>query len=317
MLVIGIDVGGTSIKGAAINDSGKVFETFSLDVDKTLNGEQLITQLAELTKEYINTHNFDEPVVGIGMGIPGTMNTKTGVVVYSNNLCWYNLPVKDIMENITGLTVRITNDANAAALGETMFGSGKDYETCVMLTLGTGVGGGIVINGKLVEGNEGKGGELGHIVTVQGGRTCTCGRKGCLEAYASATGLVVTAKEFLAKNPNSEILTLVKNNIDKINGKVIFEAAKNGDEVANQIVDQYVVDLGEGLLNYCNILRPNGIILSGGVANAGEFLFEKLRKYLKENYYGYQGTPAVEVVTAALGYDSGKIGAASLFFDKN
>jgi glucokinase len=285
-----------------------VFETFSLDVDKTLNGEQLITQLAELTKEYINTHNFDEPVVGIGMGIPGTMNTKTGVVVYSNNLCWYNLPVKDIMENITGLTVRITNDANAAALGETMFGSGKDYETCVMLTLGTGVGGGIVINGKLVEGNEGKGGELGHIVTVQGGRTCTCGRKGCLEAYASATALINQTKVAMEKHPES-LMTQYTKEYGKVNGRIAFDAAKQGDAVAKQVVETYIGYIADGITNMINIFQPDKIVIGGGISNEGEYILKPIREYVQKYDYNKLFT-RTEVSAATLLNDAGIIGAA-------
>lgn len=315
MHVIGIDVGGTSIKGAAVTSEGKIYESFSMTVDKNLNGEETIKKLANLTKKYIEEHEFLEPITGVGMGIPGSMNIETGVVAYNNNLGWFNLPVKDLMEEILHLPVKITNDANAAALGETMFGAGKNYETSVMLTLGTGVGGGIVINGKLVEGNQGKGGELGHIVIVKNGRQCSCGRKGCFEAYASATGLINTAKEHLVNNPSSLIWDLVDGDINKIDGKSVFDAAKKGDKTANEIVDEYISDLGEGILNYCNILRPNGIILSGGVANAGPILFDRLVAYLKEHHYGYGGTPEVEVVPAELGYDSGKIGAASLFFN--
>lgn len=314
MHVIGIDVGGTSIKGAAVTSEGKIYETFSMPVDKNLSGEETIKKLANLTKKYIEEHDFLEPITGVGMGIPGSMNIETGVVTYNNNLGWFNLPVKDLMEEILHLPVKITNDANAAALGETMFGAGKEYETSVMLTLGTGVGGGIVINGKLIEGNQGKGGELGHIVIVKNGRQCSCGRKGCFEAYASATGLITTAKEHLVNHPSSLIWELVDGDINKIDGKSVFDAAKQGDKTANEIVDEYISDLGEGILNYCNILRPNGIILSGGVANAGPILFDRLITYLKKHHYGYGGTPEVEVVPAKLGYDSGKIGAASLFF---
>ena len=182
-----------------------------------------------------------------------------------------------------------------------------------MLTLGTGVGGGIIINGKLYEGNQGKGGELGHIVVQVDGEQCSCGRKGCLEAYASATALIRETKKAMRSNKRS-LMWQISPEIELVGGKVVFEGAAKGDKSAQQVLDNYIKYLGEGILNYCNIFRPNVVVLSGGIANAGKPLFDPLNDYIKERFYGYQRTPAVEVVPAELGYDSGKIGAAALFF---
>ena len=314
MIAIGIDIGGTSIKGAAVDSNGRVYETFSMPFVKGEPGEITVKKLASIVKEYIASFDLEKKIVGIGIGCPGTLDIKNGVVNYSNNLGWDNLPIVDIMHEQLPYPIRLTNDANAASLGEAKFGAGKSYETIIMLTLGTGVGGGIIIDGKLFEGNEGKGGELGHTVIVVDGEQCTCGRKGCLEAYASATALIRDAKKAMRLNKKS-LMWKISPDIDLVGGKVPFEAAKQGDPTAMAVIDNYVKYLGEGILNFCNIFRPNVIVLSGGLANAGAFLFDKVNKYVEERYYGYKSTPAVKIVPAELGYDSGKIGAAALFFE--
>ena len=313
MIAIGIDIGGTSIKGAAVDSNGTVYEKFSIPFVKGEAGEITIQKLAETVKEYIAAHNLENKVVGIGIGSPGTLDIKNGVVNYANNLGWNNLPVAELMQKVLPYPVRLTNDANAAALGEAKFGAGKKYETVIMLTLGTGVGGGIIIDGKLYEGNEGKGGELGHIVVQIDGEPCSCGRKGCLEAYASATALIRETKKEMYKNKRS-LLWKISPEIELVGGKAVFEGAAQGDKSAIKVLDNYIKYLGEGILNFCNIFRPNVVVLSGGIANAGKPLFEPLNQYLKDREYGYKATPEVKVVPAELGYDSGKIGAAALFF---
>ena len=315
MVAIGIDIGGTSIKGAAITEEGKVLDVFSMPVEKGEKQEVTIAKLIDITNKYLKEHNYDKTnVLGIGIGVPGAIDSKHGICSSSNNLKWEELPIQKLMEDGTGLKVRITNDANAAALGEAKFGAGKDYKDIIMITLGTGVGGGIVVDGKLIEGHEGKGAELGHTVIVLGGRECTCGRKGCFEAYASATALIRDTKEAMEKHPESLMHAIAKE-YGKVDGRVSFEAAKRGDETAIEVVDQYVYFLSEGLLNYCNIFRPEAIILSGGIANAGDFLFERVNAYCKKAQYGFPKTPEVKIVGSKLGYDSGKIGAAALFFE--
>ena len=316
MTVIGIDVGGTTIKGAAVTNEGKMFKTFTVPVSKYEKGKEVMERLAQAVKDYIAA-NKDEigEVVGIGMGIPGVIDSKKGVVCYSANLpLWADLKVKEIMEQNTGLPVKVSNDANAAALGEVRFGAGNNCETAIMLTLGTGVGCGVVLNGQLFEGNEGKGAELGHSTLILGGRQCSCGRKGCFEAYASASGLIYDTEQMIEKHPESKMKKIAIQ-FGKVNGRVAFKAAREyEDPWAIKVVDQYIAYLGEGLLNICNIFRPNLIILSGGVANEGDYLIERVQEYIKERDYGYKNSPEVKVVQGKLGYDSGKIGAAALFF---
>ena len=316
MTVIGIDVGGTTIKGAAVTSEGKMYKTFTVPVSKYEKGVEVMERLAQAVNDYI-AENKDEigAVEGIGMGIPGVIDSKKGVVCASANLpLWTDLKVKEIIEKLTGLPVKVSNDANAAALGEVRFGAGDNCETAIMLTLGTGVGCGVVLNGQLFEGNEGKGAELGHSTLILGGRKCGCGRKGCFEAYASASGLIYDTEQMIEKHPESKMKKIAIQ-FGKVNGRVAFKAAREyEDPWAIKVVDQYISYLGEGLLNICNIFRPNLIILSGGVANEGDYLIERVQEYIKERDYGYKNSPEVKVVQGKLGYDSGKIGAAALFF---
>ena len=314
MIAIGIDIGGTSIKGAGITKEGKVLEVFSLPVEKGEKQEITINKLIDAITKYIKEQGFKkEEILGIGLGVPGVMDTKAGVITYSNNLQWYDLPIVDLIEKGTGLKVKITNDANAAALGEAKYGAGKKYKNIIMITLGTGVGGGIIIDGKIFEGNLGKGAELGHSVLVLDGEQCSCGRKGCFEAYASATALIRDTKRAMDKNKKSKCWEIAEK-LGKVDARVAFEAERAGDEVGHQLVENYVKYLGEGCLNYFNIFRPEALILSGGIANEGEYLLSRLRKYFEDRNYGFQGTPKVDLLVSELGYDSGKIGAGALFF---
>ena len=314
MIAIGVDIGGTSIKGAAVTKEGKVLDVFTLRVMKTDSQEETINKLIDAINSYIKEQGFKkEEILGIGCGVPGVSDTKAGIVTYSNNLQWYELPIVEMIEKGTGLKVRITNDANAAALGEAKFGAGKKYKNIIMVTLGTGVGGGIVLNGELFEGNLGKGAELGHMVVVVDGEQCTCGRKGCLEAYASATALNRETKKAMDTHKESKLWEVVEKN-GKIDARAPFEAERMGDLVAHELVENYVKYLGEGLMNYFNIFRPEALVLSGGVANEGEYLLSRLRAYMEERDYGFKGTPKVDLLVSELGYDSGKVGAAALFF---
>jgi glucokinase len=265
---------------------------------------------------FINENKMqNNEIVGLGIGCPGAIDSENGVIDYSNNLKWSDVPIKEILEKITGLKVKITNDANAAALGEAYFGAGKEASSVILLTLGTGVGGGIIINGKVYEGNQGKGAELGHTIIEINGRPCTCGRKGCLEAYASATALISDTKEIMKKNPDSLMWKLVNYDIDLVNGKTPFTAKLQGDTYANEVINQYINYLGEGILNFCNIFRPEIIVLSGGIAQQGKDLLDPLISHCEKNDYGFKGTPKVKITTAKLGYDSGIIGSASLFIN--
>ena len=310
MIAIGVDIGGTSIKGAFINEKGEIFNRFSMKTFKEEPVEDCIDKLCDIINEEVKKSGHK--VAGIGIGIPGMLDMDNGIVYYSPNLpTWSDFHIKEFMEKRTGIEVVINNDANVAALGEAKLGSGSNYKNSIMITLGTGVGGGIVIDGKLYDGNKHQGGELGHMSIDFNGRECGCGRRGCVEAYASATALIKDTKEAMRENPDS-LLFEVEKELDGIDARNAFIAEARGDKAAKEVIDNYVKYLSEGLLNYCNIFRPEVIILSGGVANEGENLFSRVRKFLKENHYGMTGSPEVQVVGASLGYDSGKVGAACL-----
>lgn len=316
MIALGIDIGGTSIKGASINEQGQILDRFSLRVEKANSPEKTIGELADIVNNFLKSHQYKEPISGIGVGVPGIVDFDLGVVLSSPNLpTWEGFNIKEFLQKKTNLPVILNNDANVAALGESIFGSGKKYQNMIMITLGTGVGGGIIIDKKIYDGNKHLGAELGHMVIELNGRQCGCGRKGCFEAYASATALIRDTKEAMEKNPNSE-LHRVYEELKDVSARNAFVAARRGDEVANGVVDNYVMYLCEGLLNYCNIFRPEAIILSGGVANEGEYLLNRIKEYLKEREYGMHLSPKVEVDIASLGYDSGKIGAACLVLFK-
>ena len=314
MVAVGIDVGGTSIKGATIRDNGEVLDRFSMPMDKAASPEEVIGKLCELVNETLANNKYDDKVVGIGIGIPGMFNKETGVIVSCPNLpTWTGFNLKDFIEARCHLYVKMVNDADAAALAEAKFGVGKDFNYVLMITLGTGVGGGIVINKNLYNGNLGMGGELGHMVIELDGKQCGCGRKGCFEAYASATALIRDTKIAMEAHPES-LLHKVSEELGCLDARVAFLAESKGDKVAAEVVRNYVKYLSEGLLNYCNILRPNIIVLSGGVANEGENLLGRVREYIKLHNYGMKKAPEVEIRKATLGYDAGKIGAAALYF---
>lgn len=316
MVVIGIDIGGTSIKGALVNSNGEVLHRFAMDVDKNKPGEEEIEKFSNLMLNSIKEYDPNIKVEGIGIGMPGLLDMDKGVVITSPNLPgWNNLPLGTILSKKTGLPVYLNNDANVAALAEARFGSGKEYKNMIMLTLGTGVGGGIIIDNKLYDGHKHMGAELGHMVIRVGGNKCGCGRRGCFEAYASATALINDTKKEMEKHPESAMNVIAKE-LGKINAKVAFIGAKQGDKAAIRVLNRYVKYLSEGILNYCNIFRPEVVVLSGGVANEGEYLLSRVRRYLRRHHYGMNNSPKVEVKLASLGYDSGKIGAACLVLDK-
>ena len=314
MIAIGVDVGGTSIKGAFVNEKGIILSKFSMKVNKQERAEVEVKKLSDIINDEIKLHEYKD-VKGIGLGIPGILDMDKGIVITSANLpLWDNFDIASFMNKETGLPVLINNDANVAALGEARFGSGKDYKNAIMITLGTGVGGGIIIDNHLYDGNLHQGGELGHMVIEVNGRSCGCGRKGCFEAYASATALVKETKRMMSEHPNS-LLHEVAKELGEIDARNAFIAQKRGDLVADTLVNEYVMYLSEGLINFCNIFRPEAFILSGGVANEGENLLSRVREYLKLHTYGMKRSPKVDVVLASLGYDSGKIGAATLVLD--
>ena len=314
-LVLAIDIGGTSMKGALVDRQGHLSSRFVVPVVPGEEQESALDRLIASAKESLQSLSEGDRVIGIGCGVPGGINTFTGVCDYASNLGWKNLPVARILSDKLSLPCKIDNDANAAMLGEIQFGQEKAYRNAILLTLGTGIGGGIFVNGQLYVGNEGKGAEIGHMVIVAGGIPCPCGRKGCFETYASATALTREPKKAIEAHPESLMAEEVRKGV-KIDAALPFECAKKGDEVAQQVVDQYIEYLGVGCLNLIDIFRPEVIVLSGGVSKQGENLRQPLERYLEKFGYGFGvgKAPKVDIKISRLGADIGIYGAAALGF---
>lgn len=305
---IGIDIGGTSLKCALVSEEGKILCKSAVPTLATRHYSAIADDLAREIKTLCGS----EKVEGVGIGCPGAIDSARGVIIYSNNLYWKDVPLGEELHKRTGLRVCISNDANVAALGEARFGAGKNYTDTTFITLGTGVGGGIVVDGKLFEGYRGLGAEIGHTVIRAGGTLCTCGRRGCLEAYASATALIRDTVFAMQTDRNSKMWEFAENDLNKVDGRTAFECAKLGDKTAQGVVDAYIEALSEGIINIVNIFRSQAIILGGGVSAQGKFLTEPLYKAVNAACYGGDQSLATEIVIASLGNDAGIIGAASL-----
>lgn len=315
--VIGIDLGGTTAKIGILSQSGDILSKWELSTDISEEGTKIVPNIIQSIKAYLDSEKLSsEDFLGIGMGTPGTVNRKNGTVIGAFNLNWKTLqPIREQFESSTGIPFFLDNDANVAALGEQWKGAGNNEKNVSFITLGTGVGGGLVSDGTLIHGAVDAAGEVGHITVEPGGYECTCGKKGCLEQYASATGIVRLARD-LAKeySEESDLKTLVLSN-DPLDSKAIFDAAKAGDTYANFVVDRFAYYLGLALGNIANILNPSTIVLGGGVSKAGEFLVEKVSKVVEEFTF-----PTIRSVTkikiAELENDAGMIGAASLVINE-
>ncbi len=312
-LYIGIDLGGTFIKGGIVDGEGNIIIDGKVPTESEGGSETVAENIASLCGSLLKQAGISvSEVAGIGMGVPGMIDSERGEVVYSNNLGWEHFMISDRVSELTGLSVRIANDANVAALGETKFGCGKNYSNTVLVTLGTGVGGGIIIGGKLFEGNRSAGAEIGHSVIMAGGERCTCGRRGCLEAYASATALIRDTRRAMEKHPESSMWQV--GGLDKVDGRTAFDCM-DSDACARGVVGNYINMLGVGLVNIANVFRPEAIMLGGGVCAEGERLTAPLREFMAKEIFAGDKGPKVEILTAELGNRAGLLGAAALLMD--
>ena len=247
-----------------------------------------------------------------GIGMPSCVNPVTNLLVHSNNFGWKNVPIYEHLKKHISLPTYISNDANCAAYGEVLAGAAKRYTDAVMLTLGTGVGGGIIINKKIYSGHDTMGAELGHTKLVYNGVQCTCGQLGCLESYCSSTALIRRTKESVKANPDSLILEMAGQDINKIDGEMVFESSRKGDSLATALVEEYISYLAAGISTFITIFRPQAIILGGGIAHAGDMLLEPLNKKLYTCTFAAEVIGIPQVIRAELGNDAGIIGAALL-----
>ncbi|AEB30011.1 glucose kinase [Carnobacterium sp. 17-4] len=311
--IIGIDLGGTTVKFAILTSEGDIQQKWSLVTDTTENGSRIVPAIVESINEQLEKYQLTpDDFIGIGMGSPGTVDRKAGTVIGAYNLNWKtSQPVKKIIEEGTGISFAIDNDANVAALGERWKGAGANEEDVVFITLGTGVGGGIIAGGRLIHGVAGAAGELGHITVDPEGYDCTCGKKGCLETVASATGVVRLARDFSEDYAGESQL---KYNIDDgqlITAKDVFDFAKENDKLAVLVVEKVAYFLGLACASVANTLNPSTIVIGGGVSNAGVFLVDQIKVYFdKFTYPTIRETTKIRL--AQLGNNAGVVGASSL-----
>ena len=313
MNYLGIDVGGTNLKGAVVTENGEVVREASRPTQAARGADIVADAIGELICELA----AQEELGGVGLGCPGIVDNGRGEIVYSCNLNWVKYPLREKLKQRTGYAPELVNDANAAALGEAIAGAAKGAHSAVILTLGTGVGGGVVMDGKLLTGYTGAASELGHMVIAADGERCSCGRRGCFESYASATALARMTAEAMTRHPESRMHEFAAA-YGVVDGRAAFDAQQAGDAAGDAVVKNYIHYLALGVANLVNVFFPEVIALSGGVAAQGERLLAPLRAEVSAQEYG-ASYPAKHprIVGCTLGYRAGMIGAALLVRNRN
>ncbi|WP_283583458.1 ROK family glucokinase [Limosilactobacillus difficilis] len=311
--LIGVDLGGTTIKFAFLTEDGEIQQKWSVKTNILDDGSHIAPDIVESINHHIDLYKMDrQDFIGIGMGTPGTIDHEKGTVTSAYNLGWKKPTevVKPIEEG-TGLKFAIENDANVAALGERWKGAGNEGDDVAFITLGTGVGGGLIANGKLIHGFGDAGGEVGHMIVKPGGYLCTCGNHGCLEQYASATGIVHIAQDKAEEYEGDSKLKAMIDNGEEVTAKIVFDLAKQNDYLSNQVVDEVCMYLGLACANLSNALNPQFMVIGGGVSAAGKFLLDRVQKNFTKFAFPTVRT-STKLKLAELGNDAGVIGAASL-----
>lgn len=314
MYRIGIDLGGTNIAAGIVDDNHKIIVKGSVPTKADREPEEIIKDMGGLCNDLIKQAGLTvNDIEYAGIATPGTANRDDGVVEYANNLPFRKFPIAAILQKYLDVkTVHIENDANAAAKGEAVAGAAKGCNHAVMITLGTGLGGGIIIDKKVYSGFNFAGAELGHIVIEYNGRQCTCGRKGCWEAYSSATGLINMTKDKLAAVKDTVMHKLVEENNVEVSGRTAFIAAKQGDKAGLEVVKEYIDYLACGIATILNIFQPEVLCIGGGVCNEGDYLVKPLLEIVDKEQYARNSVKKTQIKIAALGNDAGIIGAAVL-----
>ena len=300
---IGIDIGGMSIKAGLVDQNGVIVKENRVKTAPTAKEciDNMVEQINKLLKEQQVSIS---QIKGIGVGCPGAVSPDKGIVDFLPNLGWNNVPLVDLLKEKFDTQIKIANDASVAALAEAIYGSAKDYNNCIMFTLGTGVGGGIIIDKKLYDGGYGRGGELGHITLDINGEPCTCGRRGCVETFVSATALIRQTKKAMVEDESSTMWKF-SGGLEGVDGRTAFECAKNGDKSAISVVENYCKYLAESIMSLLNVL-------GGGISLQGKNLTDKLTEYCEKFDYGYKSAPKTKIICASLGNDAGIIGASAL-----
>ena len=309
---VGIDLGGTNIKAGIVTDSGELLNKESIKTNADRPMEDIIHDMGKLALKVIEEKGLSiEDITAIGIGSPGTPDNEAGVLVYSNNLPFNMAPMRSLIREVVDLPVYIDNDANCAAMAEAVAGAAKGTKESVTITLGTGVGAGVIVRGRIYSGFNQAGSEFGHTVIVSGGQQCSCGRKGCFEAYSSASALIRMTKEAADANPDSKLNDLIRED-GKVSGKTAFKAMRMGDEAGAKVVDMYTDYMADGLANAINAFMPEVLVIGGGVCNEGDPLLIPLKeKTLSRPYFG-PGVKKTVIKLAEMGNDAGIVGAAMM-----
>ncbi len=307
MNYIGIDLGGINTAAALVSEDGEILHKRSVPTPRTPEG------VAEVIAEHVKALRAEGEDIApcIGIGAPGSLDTERGVIRYWSNLDFHDAPLAEMVSRRTGLPAVMENDANCAALGEFVSGAGKGSRSLVVITLGTGIGGGAVLNGHLATGLNGGGMEVGHMVIQHNGRPCTCGRKGCFETYCSATALIREGRKAMEQERDSRLWALAETP-EKLNGKLVFQAAAEGDPAACRVLDEFLDYLGSGVTSLINVFQPEVFCIGGGLAGAGEQIMAPVRETVEREVYAWEPDLRTRVLRARLGNDAGLIGAALL-----
>lgn len=311
---LGIDLGGTNIVAGVVDDRYQIIKKSQRSTQLKRTFEEIVADMAAAAMDALSSANLTKADVSyVGIGVPSSVDPKTRNVIFANNLDWKNADVIGEFQKSWNIPVYIGNDADCAALGECFAGAGQEYNSILMLTLGTGLGGGVVLNKKLFLGGDGVGIEPGHTVLVHDGFLCTCGQKGCVEAYASVTALIRQSVDMMMVYPHSLMWEECESDLNRVDGRTAFNAAKRGDLAAQTVVNQYIHYLSGALASMITLLRPEAVIVGGGISNAGEYLLEPLRKQVAKTFYASDILPSPSIIQAKLGNDAGVIGAALLY----
>ncbi len=309
-MYIGIDLGGTNIAVGIVDDNGKILAKGSTPTLSSRSYEEIVKDMADLSFKLIDEAGLKvSDIKAAGIGSPGSIDAANGVVFYANNLNFKDVPLRKEFQKYIDVPVAVENDANAAAFGEYK-ATGVKADCFVAVTLGTGVGGGIVINGEIFRGFNGVAGEVGHTTLVADGVRCSCGKKGCWEAYASVTALIRQTKVAIEKHPESLMVDIMKKNNNEVSGRTAFDAAKRGDAAAQQVVDRYVRYVADGVTDMINIFQPEILVISGGISREGEYLVQPVRDYVVKYGYNKGPVPMTKIQAATLLNDAGIVGAA-------
>ena len=312
MMYIGVDLGGTGIKAGVVNEQGEIPSTGSTPAMIERPYEAIIADIAALCERVTAEAGCTmADIAGIGVGVPGICDPKTGVIPFCTNLGWHEVPFVAEMHKHIDKPVRVDNDATVAGLAESVAGVSAGSQASVFITLGTGVGGGIIINGRPYSGAHGVGSEIGHMILKMDGEPCTCGNQGCFERYASATAIIREARRAALKHPESAMMAACGGDPEKINAKIVIDAAKANDPTALEVFGGYVWGLAHGIVSIINVIDPEVIVLGGGVSAAGEFLLDAVREAVKPMVF-FKTMPHAHIELAQLGPDAGIIGAAML-----